>query len=307
MSVTLEGLWNRIVRDVPTLTELNELFQDTNRVIRDINAKVPGVEDTETPVIQITDSESLTLTFAAAGKTINLDNLGDFEVDYGFEAGQKIWFAGTGAINVTEMTIVTIQNDAATNDQIVVSEVIVNDASILGVLEGFTVLTGYSYDHANRTLELKAAVKQLIDVYVDDVSMVRKDHDVVYDVDNATAGYYCMLGRSQVKLTSGIFGSEGGAIKLRILESIAEITTVAYTTVIDIPQQYEVMLENGVLYFLLSRPKHSGTGATMDLRDKNQKQYLQALANLGFIETERIVDSVDYPLEYSYQKQTNAD
>ena len=305
--MTLEGLWNRVVRDIPTLHEINELQQDVNRVIRDINSRVPGVLDTETAVTQITDSESLTLTFAATGKKINDDGLGDFIADYGFAVGQKIWFRGTGALNVTEMTIVTIQNDAATNDQIVVSEVIVNDASILGILEGFTVLTDYSYDHVNKTVELKAGVKQLIDVIVDDVSMIRKEHDVVYNSDNESLGYYCLLGRSMIKLTPGIFGSEGGKIKVKILEEIAELSTSTFATVIDIPQQYEIMLEQGVLYYLLSRPAHSGTGATMDLRDKNQRQYLQAIGNLMQVETERIVDSENFELEYQYQRQTNAD
>ena len=306
MSVTLESFWNRITRDVPTLKEINELQQDVNRVIRDINGAVPGVLDTETPVTQITDSEVLTLTFAAAGKTINDDGLGDFEL-MGFEAGQKLWFRGTGAVNVSEMTIVSIGNDAATNDQIVVSEAITNDAAILGTLEGFTVLTDYTYDHVNKTLELKAAVKQLIDVMVDDVSMIRKEHDVVYDSDNESAGYYCLLGRSVIKLTPGIFGSEGGKIKVKILEEIAELSTTTFATVIDIPKQYEIMLEQGVLYYLLSRPVHSGTGVTMELRDKSQRQYLQAIGNLSVLETERIVDSENFELEYNYQRQTNAD
>ena len=84
-------------------------------------------------------SESLTLTFAATGKTINDDAAGNF-VTMGFAVGQKLWFVGGGALNVTEMTIVSIQDDAATNDQITVAETIVNDAAIAGVLEGFTVL-----------------------------------------------------------------------------------------------------------------------------------------------------------------------
>ena len=116
-----------------------------------------------------------------------------------------------------------------------------------------------------------------------------------------------MLGRSMIKLTSGIFGSEGGTIKVKILEEIAEITTATFTTVIDIPQQYEIMLEQGVLYYLLSRPAHSGTGVTMELRDKNQRQYLQAIGALSVLETERIVDSENFELEYQYQRQTNAD
>ena len=85
--MTLEGLENRIVRDVPNFTELNELFQDVNKVIRDINDKIPGIETTETPVTQETDDESLTLTFASGPKTINDDGLGDFEAKYGFYAG----------------------------------------------------------------------------------------------------------------------------------------------------------------------------------------------------------------------------
>jgi len=297
--MTLEGLWNRIVRDVPTLTELNELFQDVNRVIREINGKIPGIEDTETAVLQVTDDESLTLTFAAAGKTINDDGLGDFTVDYGFVAGQKIWFSGTDALNVTEMTIDSIGNDAATNDQIVVTETIVNDAAILGTLVGFTVLTGYTWDEVNQELTLKESINQLIDVYVDDVQMTKKDHDSVFDSDNASEAYYTKLGRSTVKLTSGIFGSEDGTVKVKVLEDIAELTTATYTTVIDVPQQYEQLIENGVLYFLLSRPKHRQ--GDDKLRDSAQSAYFQALGDLSKLETERDVDSVKYNREYDYQ------
>ena len=74
-----------------------------------------------------------TFTFAAATKTINDDAVGNFTT-LGFLAGDKIIFSGTGALNVTELTIVSIQNDAGTLDQITVSEVIVNDASISGTL-----------------------------------------------------------------------------------------------------------------------------------------------------------------------------
>ena len=297
--MTLEGLWNRITRDVTTLTELNELFQDVNRVIRAINGKIPGIEDTETAVLQVTDDESLTLTFVAVGKTINDDGLGDFTADYGFVAGQKIWFVGTGALNVTEMTIASIGNDAATNDQIVVTETIVNDAAILGTLVGFTVLTGYTWDEVNQELGLKSAVNQLIDIYVDDVQMTKKDHDSVFDSDNADEGYYTKLGRSTVKLTSGIFGSEDGTVKVKILEDIAELTTATFITDIDIPQQYELLLENGVLYYLLSRPKHRQ--GDDKLREISQSAYFQSLGALSKLETERDVDSVKYDLEYNYQ------
>ena len=305
--MTLEDLQNRIIRDIPTFSELNELFQDTNRVIREINRKIPGIATTETPVIQETDDESLTLTFAAAGKTINDDGLGDFEVDYGFAAGMKIWFAGTGALNVTEMTIVSIGNDAATNDQIVVSEVIVNDAAIVGTLVGFTILTGYSWDEVNQELELKAAINQLIDVLVDDLSLTKKEHDVVYDTDNASESFYTKLGRSVVKLTTGVFGSEDGTIKVKILADIAELTTTTLTTVIDIPQQYERVLEEGVAFFMLSRPRHAGTGTLTELREKAGSFYLQAIGDLTVGEINRDVDSVDYEREYNYQEYDHYD
>ena len=302
MSMTLEGLQNRIIRDVPTFSELNELFQDTNKVIRDINAKIPGIETTETPVIQKTDSEVLTLTFAAAGKTINDDGLGDFEVDYGFAVGQKIWFYGTDALNVTEMTIASIGNDAATNDQIVVTEVIVNDAAIEGTLEGFMVLTGYSWDNVKKEVILKAAVNQLIDVFVNDVALTKKDHDTVFASVNDGEAFYTKIGRSVVKLTSSIFGSEDGTIKVKILADIAEITTTTLATVVDIPQQYEVLMEQGIVYFMLSRPKHAGN---LELREKMQKFYFQALRDLNVLEINRDVNSISYDKDYKYQGPSN--
>jgi len=305
MSVTLESLWNRITRDVPTLKEINELFQDVNHVIRDVNMKIPGIIDTETIVTQETDTEALTLTFVSATKTINDDGLGNFET-MGFEAGQKIWFAGAGAVNVTEMTIVSIQNDAATNDQITVSEVIINDASILGELVGFTVLTNYTWDNVNKEFELKAAVNSLLDIFVDDVALTRVEHDKVYDSDNADAAYYTQLGRSKYKITSTIFGSENGTIKVKILEDLTQISTTTLATVIDIPQQYETLLEQGVLYYLLSRPKHAGSGTLLDLKKSAQAFYNQALGDLDTLETNRQRDSISYTLDYKYQEQTNA-
>ena len=305
MSLTLEGLFGRITRDVPTVHEINELKDDTNRVIREINMKIPGIVDTETPVTQETDNESLTLTFASAGKTINDDGLGNFET-MGFVAGQKIWFSGTGAINVTEMTIASIQNDAATNDQITVSETITNDASIVGELVGFTLLSGYSWDNVNTELELKAAVNQLIDIFVDNEALTLKEHDVVYDTENVSEAYYAKLGRSTYRLAASIFGGEDSTIKVKIEEDIAEITTATYVTVIDIPQQYEVLLENGVVYYLLARPIHAGTGTRMesinlDTKNKAGDRYFEALGDLIRAERERDVNSVDYGLEYEYQ------
>ena len=299
--MNLNDLRNRIVHDIPTATENNEVFQDVNRVIREINAKIPGIETTETPVIQKTDSEALTLTFDQAGKTINDLGLGNFTTKK-FAAGQKLWFYGTDALNVTEMTIVTIQNDTATNDQITVSEAISDDAAIEGTLEGFTMLSGYSWDNVNKELTLKAAVNQLIDVFVDDISMTKKDHDTVFDTDNASEPFYTKLGRSVVKLTSGIFGSEDGTIKVKILKDIDELSSAEATTAFDIPQQYEVLMEQGVLYFMLSRPKHAGN---MELRDKMQKFYLQAIGDLAVSEINRDVDSTDFEKEYQYQRPGN--
>ena len=295
--MTLDDLRNRIIRDVPTLSELNELFQDTNKVIRDINAKIPGIETTERAVLQVTDSEELTLTFASGPKTINDLGLGNFTTKK-FAAGQKIWFYGNGAVNVTEMTIVSIQNDAATNDQITVSEAIAGDAAIEGTLEGFTVTSGYSWDNVEKQLELKAGVNQFIDVLVNDEELTRKDHETVFATSNDSEPFYAKIGRSVVKLTGAIFGSEDGTIKVKILADIAELTTTTPATVIDIPQQYEALMEQGVLYFMLSRPKHAGN---MDLRDKMQKFYNQALTDLNVLEYNRDVESVDHPKQYKYQ------
>lgn len=296
--MNLNDLRNRIVHDIPTATEMNELYQDVNRVIREINAKIPGIETTETPVTQITDSEVLTLTFDSAGKTINDDGAGDFEADYKFAVGQKIWFYGTGAVNVTEMTIASIQNDAATNDQITVTEAISDDASIEGTLEGFTVITGYSWNNVEKELTLKAAVNQLIDIFVNNESLTKKDHDIVFETDNSSELYYTKIGRSVAKLTSGIFGGEDDTIKVKILKDIDELSSAEDTNAFDIPKQYEVLMEQGVLYFMLSRPKHAGN---MELRDKMQNFYLQAIGDLTVSEINRDVDSVDYEQEYNYQ------
>ena len=299
--MTLEDLFTRITRDVPTLKHVNEIKEDVNHVIRDINLKIPGIEDTEAAVTQETDSEELTLTFASGTKTINDDGLGNF-LTMGFAAGQKIWFAGTDALNITEMTIVSIQNDAATNDQITVSEAILDDASILGTLVGFTVKTNYSWDNVNKELEVKAAMNRIIDIFVDNISLARKDHDVVYDSANTSEAIYAKIGRSKIKLPDSLFGSEDGTIKIKGNFDLTEITTATLETVIDIPQQYQALLENGVLYYLLSRPVHSGGADMQKLKESAMKFYQSYFNDVFTVETNRDVDSIDHDPDYNYQE-----
>ena len=309
--MTLESLWNRTTRDVPTLTELNELQQDTNRVIRDINMKIHGITDTETAVEQATDDLELQLTFLNATKEVFDVAVGNFET-MGFVVGQTVFFSGTGALNVTGLTITAIQNKFSINDSMIFSETVQDDALIDGTLVGFTVLTGYSWDEVNQELELKSGVKQLMDVFVNDVALTKKEHDVVYHADNADEAFYTQLGRSTIKLAASYFGAEDGTIKVKILEMLTELTTSTYTTVIDIPLQYETLLEQGVLYYLLSRPKHAGTGTAMqgvtaDLKKSASAFYFSAIGDLERVEIERESDTNRYDFDYKYQENPRAD
>jgi len=136
--VIITFIENQSLNKISALETLQPSMYDV--FIRRAGGTLYGVNgSTPTFVFGAAASESLTLTFAVAGSTINDDAAGNFAT-MGFAVGQKLWFVGVGALNVTELTIVSIQDDAGTNDQITVSETILADAAISGVLEGFTVL-----------------------------------------------------------------------------------------------------------------------------------------------------------------------
>jgi len=94
MSMTLSEVKQFVKAEIPA--QKRQIYRTINRAIRRINSAFIGYQQTEKPLVIDVIETGLTLTFAAAGKTINDDAIGNFET-MGFVAGQKIWF-GSGAL-----------------------------------------------------------------------------------------------------------------------------------------------------------------------------------------------------------------
>lgn len=246
--MNIQDVFNGALHVIPNLSRHKDVVIGIKRVIKTINSRHRGLRDTK-KIITAIDVFTGTFTFAAAGNTINDDDIGDFVDDFELTVGDKIWFSGEGALNVTELTIASIQNDAGTNDQITVSETIVNDAAISGTFAGFTLLNGYSYNHLTGVIGFPNTVKEIVEIFKDGEELKVVDYD---DLNNGTyLKTYASLGRRKFVISSDIYGTDIEILAWFDLENLS-VTTQA--TVIDVPEDYEDIIQDGVIYYLTSMP-----------------------------------------------------
>lgn len=248
--MNIQDVFNNALHVIPSLERHKDVVIGIQRVIKTINSRHRGLRDTK-KIITAIDVIAGTFTFAATGNKINDDAAGDFVDDYGLTAGDKIWFSGPDALNITELTIESIQNDAATNDQITVSETMVNDTSIIGVLAGFTLLTGYSYNHLTGVIELPNTVKEIVEIFKDGEELKAVDYD---DLNNGTyLKTFASIGRRKFVISSDIYGTD---IEILAWFDIENISITTQLTVIDVPVDYEDIIQDGVIYYLTSMPSY---------------------------------------------------
>jgi len=268
--MTIQDILSNAKHFIPNLTKHRDVVIATQRVIKTINQRHQGLRDTKTIITPI-DSYTGVFTFASATKTINDDGLGDFTA-LGFTAGDKIWFAGTGALNTTALTIVSIQNDAATNDQITVSEVIVNDAAISGSIVGFTLLSGYSYEYLTGVISFPESVKEVIEIFADGSELDAMDYD---DVNSGEFNEcYAATARRTVQISTDV---NGMTIELKAWYDIDNITATSQITVINVPKDYEDIIQDGVIYYLTSMPTYKDEF----LNKENKESFFSALQLLN--------------------------
>ena len=245
----IQNVFSNSVQFIPKLSKHMDAVIAIQRVIKAINGRHRGIRDTKKIITAVVPYVS-TFTFAAAGKTINDDLLGNFTT-LGFTAGDKLWFSGDGALNIIEMTIVSIQNDAATNDQITVSEVIVNDAAISGTLAGFTLLSGYSYNHLTGEIELSTTVKETIEIFSDGYELDVKDYDNVNIEQQLLT--YASISRRKFIISPDIYGTD---IEILAWFDLPNISATVQGTLVDVPIDYEDIIQDGVIYYLTSMPQY---------------------------------------------------
>jgi len=259
--MTINDVFSNAAHQIAKLSRHRDVVIGIQRTIKLINNRHKGLRDTK-KIITAVDAYTGTFTFAAAGKTINDDGLGNFTT-LGFTAGDEIWFSGTGALNIIKMTIVSIQNDAATNDQITVSEVIVNDSAISGVLAGFTLLSEVSYNHLTGDITMGDDIKESQEIFADDSELDVVDLDQL--AADATLETYTPLGRRKFRISSDVLGSD---ISVMGWYDITNISASTRTTVIDVPSDYEEIIQEGVIYFLTSMPQYKDEFINKEAKEK---------------------------------------
>ena len=257
----IQDVFSNCVPMIPKLSKHRDVVIGIQRTIQAINGRHRGIRDTK-KIITAVEAYGSTFTFTAIGKTIDDDLLGDFTA-LGFTAGDKIWFSGTDALNITELTISSIGNNAATNDQIVVDEVIVGDAAISGTLVGFTLLSGYSYNHLTGEIDMPATVKETVEIFSDGNELDVVDYD---DLNNSKYLLtYAPTGRHKFIISPDIYGTD---IEILAWFDLTNITATAQSTTIDVPVDYESIIQDGVIYYLTSMPTYKDEFLNKDTKER---------------------------------------
>ena len=269
MSMTLSEVKRLVKAEIPA--QKRQIYRAINRSIRRINSAFIGYQQTEKPVV-IEALETLTLTFNETGNLIDGGASVNF-VTLGFAAGQKIWWAATAGDeeNSTEMTIASIGDDAGTNDRIVVTEVISDDASAAGILTGFTVDSDYTWDYVDKELTLPTYARELAEVLENDVKLVPRDLEYISDDDFDDEQVYCPLSDNVLKFPSWLMEAEDDYCTVEILRNIDVITTDTDATVIGIRTRMENMFIAAVFFDLYSSPEFKDVDlATINFNDFNK-------------------------------------
>jgi len=269
MSMTLSEVKQLVKAEIPA--QKRQIYRAINRSIRRINSAFIGYQQTEKPVV-IEALETLTLTFNETGNLIDGGASVNF-VTLGFATGQKIWWAATAGDeeNSTEMTIASIGDDAGTNDRIVVTEVISDDASAAGILTGFTVDSDYTWDYVDKELTLPTYARELAEVLENDVKLVPRDLEYISDDDFDDEQVYCPLSDNVLKFPSWLMEAEDDYCTVEILRNIDVITTDTDATVIGIRTRMENMFIAAVFFDLYSSPEFKDVDlATINFNDFNK-------------------------------------
>jgi len=268
MSMTLSEVKQLVKAEIPA--QKRQIYRAINRSIRRINSAFIGYQQTEKPVVIDVISTLLKLTFEETGKLINTVEQENFET-LGFSVGQKIWFAATDALNVTELTIASIQDDDADKDQITVTEDVVDDASITGTLTGFTVDSDYTWGYVDKELTLPTYARELAEVLENDVKLVPKDLEYISDDDFDDEQVYCPLSDNVLKFPSWLMETEDDYCTVEILRNIDVITDDDDATVIGIRTRMENMFIAAVFFDLYSSPEFKDVDlATINFNDFNK-------------------------------------
>uniref|UniRef100_A0A6H1ZTH8 Uncharacterized protein n=1 Tax=viral metagenome TaxID=1070528 RepID=A0A6H1ZTH8_9ZZZZ len=273
MSMTLSEVKQLVKAEIPA--QKRQIYRAINRAIRRINSAFIGYQQTEKPVVIEAIYEALTLTFAASPtNTITYVSGGALSGDFtamGFAAGQKIWFAGTGALNVTELEILSIGGAGNTVITCVTTDTVIADASIAGTLSGFTVDSGYTWDYVDKELTMPTYARELAEVLENDVKLVPRDLEYISDSDFDDEQVYCPLSDNVLKFPSWLMETEEDYCTVELLRNIDVITTDTDATVIGIRTRMENMFIAAVFFDLYSSPEFKDVDlATINFNDFNK-------------------------------------
>ena len=277
MSMTLSEVKQLVKAEIPA--QKRQIYRSINRAIRRINSAFLGYQQTETPVVIEALEAALTLNFTASPTTATSgtitwvsggDDAGDFDA-MGFAAGQKIWFSGTGALNVTEMEILSIGGVGNITITLVLADITVLDTGIVGILTGFTVDSGYTWDYVNKELTMSTYARELTEVLENDVKLVPRDLEYISDDDFDDEQVYCPLSDTVLKFPSWLMETDADYCTVEILRNIDVITTDTDATVIGIRTRMENMFIAAVFFDLYSSPEFKDVDlATINFNDFNK-------------------------------------
>jgi len=151
----------------------------------------------------------------------------------------------------------------------------------------------YTYDDTTNKLTIIPAIKEIHKAYYNDEQLEERGFELVKEYPDEK--FYHITARNNILLPANLFSNDDGDLQIQADKEISTISATADDTSIDIPQQLEQTLIDGVEYFLLAKPQYKNG----DLLAQAKEEYQLGLKAAIQQEIDRLPDP-DSDVEYKY-------
>lgn len=306
--MTFETLESELLDHFPELSDRGLIKRSANRVIRDLNQIIRGIEETERAVTflgsLVNSNYSWTQSPAQSTEYYLTDSDG---ADPELDEPTNVWEKADDVDTTTEMTEGTVGSlsagewDYGDNDSLGYSTLYVRltaggdpDSQDDDYIKAYDVATGYTFDDATKILTLSDTLKELRWVYIDEDELTSQSYDYVSDSENTDKKVYYTWSFTEILLPSALL-STGEKLRIQYLRMLQEVSSTALSTVLDIPVLMKQAFLAGVHADIATMPQY---------RDENIFELYNSRWQTSLIALDgQVLDRMPFPdrnLDYLY-------
>lgn len=269
--MTFETLEAELLDHFPELSDRGLMKRSANRVIRDINQLIQGVRETQRALTYIGslvgDDYAWAESSTVAGEYYLTDSGGS---DPDLDEPTEIWKSAAEretAVKMSSGTIGSLSNGEwewgfNAGDGIAYNTVYLKvsvgdpDGQADGYLKAYDIATDYTWDETTAILTLKDTVKDLRNIFLEEDELEAKGYGYVTDSENTDEDVYYPYSHNELLFPTALIG-EGEKIYIEQLRLLAEITSTASSTTLDVPAMMKNTFLAGVHRDLATMPQYA--------------------------------------------------